>query len=106
MAANDDHQGKTVVTQADLDGYGKYVITLQLSNLHKMIASWNSTLGTDLVTIHVGSGHSKRTFCVHKNLICNKIDYFKKMFEGGFKEGIEQTANFPEEKRMSWKKGS
>ena len=37
-------------------------------------------------------GPEKKLFRVHKSFLCNKIPYFDKMFNGGFKEAIESQA--------------
>ena len=48
-----------------------------------------------MVDIYVGP--SKQHFHLHKNLLCSKVDYFRKMFESSFKEGVEQAATLPED---------
>ncbi|TVY89016.1 hypothetical protein LAWI1_G007186 [Lachnellula willkommii] len=52
-------------------------------------------LGTDIVTIHVGP--ERKAFAIHKNLICNRSDFFSKAFNGPFKEGIDGTMHLPED---------
>lgn len=47
--------------------------------------------------VNIFVGPEKEHFRVHKNLICSKALYFNKMFNGGFKEDIEQTATLPED---------
>ncbi|KAK0119335.1 hypothetical protein ONS95_008177 [Cadophora gregata] len=42
------------------------------------------SLGTELVTIHVGK--KRKEFVIHKKLICDKVDYFQKAFQGNFLE--------------------
>lgn len=37
-----------------------------------------------------------------KNLLCKKADYFDKMFNSIFREGIEQVAAFPEDDLDAW----
>jgi hypothetical protein len=54
-----------------------------------------SSLGFDMVDVFVGP--AKQRFHVHRKLLCSKSDYFQKMFEGAFKEGIDQAATLPEE---------
>ncbi|TVY59229.1 hypothetical protein LCER1_G000216 [Lachnellula cervina] len=52
-------------------------------------------LGTDIVTIHVGP--KRKAFAVHKDLICNRSDFFSKAFNGPFEEGVESTMYLPED---------
>lgn len=42
-------------------------------------------------------GPSEHAFRVHKTVLCGKIPYFDKMFNGGFKEAQEQYANLPDD---------
>lgn len=53
------------------------------------------SMGTDMVDIYVGP--KNKHFLAHKELLCNKILYFKKMFKGGFQEASSSKANFPED---------
>lgn len=57
-------------------------------------------VGTEMVDIYVGSG--KEHFRVHKGLLCKKIPYFDKMFNGEFQEASTSTAVFPEDSRDSF----
>ncbi|TVY15177.1 hypothetical protein LARI1_G007255 [Lachnellula arida] len=52
-------------------------------------------IGTDIVTIHVGP--ERKAFAIHKNLICNRSDFFSKAFNGPFKEGVDGTMHLPED---------
>ncbi|TVY82152.1 Reducing polyketide synthase [Lachnellula suecica] len=52
-------------------------------------------IGTEIVDIFVGP--EERLFRVHKTLLCERIPYFEKMFQGGFKETVEGTARMPED---------
>lgn len=47
-------------------------------------------------------GPEKTLFRVHKSFICSKIDYFDKMFNGGFREASENSATFPEDDPVSF----
>jgi len=47
------------------------------------------------VDIYVGE--SKHRFHIHKELLCAKVPYFQKMFEGRFKEAVEQKADLPDD---------
>lgn len=49
-----------------------------------------------MVDLFVGSPEPQ-LFRVHKKIICEKIPYFKTMFESGFKEALENKATFPED---------
>jgi len=42
-------------------------------------------------------GPIETIFCVHETLLCAKVDYFKKMFESGFGESVDQRATLPED---------
>ncbi|TGO22308.1 hypothetical protein BPAE_0173g00080 [Botrytis paeoniae] len=50
---------------------------------------------TEMVDLIVGP--EKTVFRVNKSLLCNKIPYFDKMFNGGFKEATDGLASFPED---------
>lgn len=50
-----------------------------------------------MVDIYVGTGAQKKQFHIHKALLCAKIPYFDKMFNSGFKEGMENSAQLPED---------
>jgi len=60
------------------------------------------TLGNTMVDIYVGAGAQKKQFHIHKALLCAKIPYFDKMFNSGFKEGKENSAELPEDKPESF----
>jgi hypothetical protein len=49
-------------------------------------------MGVEMVDIYVGP--KKEHFRVHKDKLC-KIDYFHKMFDGGFAEASSNSATFP-----------
>ena len=55
-----------------------------------------------MVDIYVGAGAQKKQFHIHKALLCAKIPYFDKMFNSGFKEGKENSAELPEDKPESF----
>ncbi|KAK0119334.1 hypothetical protein ONS95_008176 [Cadophora gregata] len=55
------------------------------------------SLGTEIVTINVGTGSNRKQFIIHKKLICSKVDFFHKAFVGGFKEN-QGLMDLPEEK--------
>lgn len=53
-----------------------------------------------MVDLYIGK--EKKHQRVHKGLLCQKIPYFAKMFQGGFKEATENTATFPEDSPESF----
>ncbi|KAF5877976.1 uncharacterized protein Bfra_000141 [Botrytis fragariae] len=53
------------------------------------------SLGLEIVTLIVGP--KRKEFAVHKKLICDSCDYFKKAFCGPFLEGTEGKIYFPED---------
>ncbi|KAM3068033.1 hypothetical protein ACMFMG_011081 [Clarireedia jacksonii] len=53
------------------------------------------SVGTEMVDLFVGP--EKRHFRVHKTILCEKIPYFDKMFNGGFIEAKELEASFPDD---------
>ncbi|KAF4624291.1 hypothetical protein G7Y89_g13882 [Cudoniella acicularis] len=52
-------------------------------------------LGLEMVDVFIGP--NKRQFRIHKALLCNRVDYFKKMFSSGFIESEEGHATLPDE---------
>lgn len=54
-------------------------------------------LGTDMVTLTVGTGPNERVFHVHRDLLCRKVGYFRTMFDGRFLEAQSGRATFPED---------
>ncbi|KAH9215358.1 hypothetical protein DL95DRAFT_500781 [Leptodontidium sp. 2 PMI_412] len=52
------------------------------------------TLGTEIVTIYVGP--KRKSFSIHKKLLCSRSEYFDKAFNGGFKES-DVTMYLPED---------
>ncbi|TVY40704.1 hypothetical protein LSUB1_G002410 [Lachnellula subtilissima] len=57
--------------------------------LMKEKADWTirRILGSEIVTIYVGP--KRKSFTLHKKLLCERSIYFLKAFAGGFKEGAE-----------------
>jgi hypothetical protein len=55
------------------------------------------------VKISVGTSKNLEAFQVHKKILCDRAAYFHKMFNSSFKEGIEQSATFPEDEPCTWK---
>ena len=53
-----------------------------------------------MVTLYVGKKEVQ--FTVHKDILCNKIPYFEKMFKGGFQEAADNAAKFPEDDPQSF----
>ncbi|KAG4437860.1 hypothetical protein IFR05_006662 [Cadophora sp. M221] len=54
-------------------------------------------LGIELVDIFVGQGPNRQQFVIHKKLICDTADFFRKAFMGSFKEN-SGTMVLPDEK--------
>jgi hypothetical protein len=52
-------------------------------------------MGEEIVTLYVGP--TRKKFIVHKNLICDSSDFFKKAFTGNFVESKEGTINLSED---------
>lgn len=57
-------------------------------------------LRNEIVELLVGP--QKELLRVHKLLLCNKVPYFAKMFQGGFKDAKESRASFPEDTAESF----
>ena len=53
--------------------------------------------GFDIITINVGQGINRRTFSVHKTLICNSSEFFRAAFYSSFQEATKSTLDLPEE---------
>lgn len=45
-----------------------------------------------MVNVMVGEGAEAKLFTIHKVLLCNKVDYFKRMFMGNFAEAQTDSA--------------
>ncbi|KAF7931560.1 uncharacterized protein EAE98_004296 [Botrytis deweyae] len=54
-----------------------------------------SNIGIETVDLYVGPNRTH--YRVHKNILCTKIPYFNKMFNGGFSEASNNSAEFPED---------
>ncbi|KAF4625607.1 hypothetical protein G7Y89_g12559 [Cudoniella acicularis] len=57
--------------------------------------TFRGALGTEMVDLYIGP--TEEHFRAHKRLLCDKIPYFDKMFNGGFKEASDNTAKLPED---------
>jgi len=55
-----------------------------------------SVFGTDIVTIYVGP--KRKAFVFHKKLLCDRSDFFSKIFNSGSKESIEEVMFLSAEK--------
>lgn len=53
-----------------------------------------------MVDIHVGK--KRKQSHIHKGILCQKIPHFDKMFNGGFKERLNNKAEFPEDDAMAF----
>lgn len=47
--------------------------------------------------VDISVGPEKELFRIHKDLLCGRVQYFERMFNGGFKEAQEQAAFLPED---------
>ncbi|KAF7886977.1 uncharacterized protein EAF02_003624 [Botrytis sinoallii] len=66
------------------------------------ILSERSTKGqqfidSEMVDIHVGKDEDSGHFQLHKSILCEKVPYFEKMFNGNFEEGTTNSATLPED---------
>ncbi|KAF5875761.1 uncharacterized protein Bfra_011523 [Botrytis fragariae] len=64
---------------------------------------WIDTIGTRIVRLEVGTGFDQVVFNVHKTILCKKIAFFDKMFNGKFLEGITHSAKMPEDNIEAFK---
>ncbi|TGO44417.1 hypothetical protein BCON_0523g00040 [Botryotinia convoluta] len=64
---------------------------------------WIDTIGTRIVRLEVGTGFDQVVFNVHKTILCQKIAFFDKMFNGKFLEGITHSAKMPEDNIEAFK---
>ncbi|CAG8956827.1 hypothetical protein HYFRA_00011216 [Hymenoscyphus fraxineus] len=60
------------------------------------------SFGTDILDLYVGPGDNPKHFKVHKKILCQKVEVFDKMFNGGFLEASESKAHFPEDNPESF----
>ncbi|KAF7956636.1 hypothetical protein EAE96_003970 [Botrytis aclada] len=54
-------------------------------------------MDSEMVDIPVGKDEGSGHFKLHKSIICGKVPYFEKMFNGKFIEGATNSATLPEE---------
>jgi hypothetical protein len=59
----------------------------------------NRKLQSPVVTIEVGENLKIH---IHKGMLTDAAEYFENMFDGSFKEGIEDSAEFPEDDENAW----
>lgn len=57
-------------------------------------------LGQEMVSLFVGP--EEKLFTVPKDLLCERVKYFDRMFNGPFEEGKTQCAYFPEDKASAF----
>lgn len=70
----------------------QFLAKYRITNLQLMVCR---KLGNEMVDIYVGP--EEQLVRVHKSRLCNRIDYFDKMFNGKFKEAIDNVARLPED---------
>ncbi|TGO79485.1 hypothetical protein BELL_0031g00200 [Botrytis elliptica] len=54
-------------------------------------------IDSEMVDIHVGKDEGSGHFQLHKSILCEKVPYFEKMFNGNFEEGTTNSATLPED---------
>ncbi|CZR67165.1 uncharacterized protein PAC_17064 [Phialocephala subalpina] len=59
-------------------------------------------MGTEIVEINVGKGPNQRLFRVYQKRLCDKVPYFQKIFEGGWKESIEKKVTLEDDDPASF----
>lgn len=64
-------------------------------NYFVMLIAQLRTMGGDIVTLLVGT--DKVSFTVHKKILCSRVKYFDRMFNGDFLESKTGEATFPED---------
>jgi len=52
-------------------------------------------VGTEIVELYVGP--QNKLFRVYKKLLCDRVPYFNRMFNGNFQEATEGKATFPDD---------
>lgn len=50
-----------------------------------------------MVDVHVGEDKKSGHFKIHKTILCQKVPYFEKTFDGGFLEGTTNSATLPDD---------
>lgn len=63
----------------------------------------SSQLGADIVIITVGKGDMAEKIIFHKQILCQKVEFFNKMFNSDFAEGNSQTTDLPEDEPLPFK---
>jgi hypothetical protein len=68
--------------------FGASVFFPKLTGAHRLKLICFRNFGLKMVDIFVGPG--KKQFRMHKELLCSRVPYFKKMFrEGGLIESVD-----------------
>ncbi|KAF4626408.1 hypothetical protein G7Y89_g11753 [Cudoniella acicularis] len=62
--------------------------------------TFDNIFGTEMVDLFVGP--EKKRFHVHKSVLCQRVPYFRAMFESEFIEAQENLATFPEDNAESF----
>jgi len=60
-------------------------------------------LGTEMVKIFVGE--ERKLFYLHQELICDRSEYFRAAFKGGFRESKDKTMNLEVCSSSRWLRG-
>ncbi|EMR87097.1 hypothetical protein ACHAPC_006964 [Botrytis cinerea] len=64
---------------------------------------WIDKIGTRVVRLEVGTGFDRAVFNIHKTVLCEKIAFFDKLFNGNFLESITHSAKMPEDNIEAFK---
>ncbi|KAF7886918.1 uncharacterized protein EAF02_003565 [Botrytis sinoallii] len=97
--------------QSDNDLFADYMLTLRKHVKvgaptdprvidPKIPATKCDNVGIETVDLYIGP--TRTHYRVHKNILCTKIPYFNKMFNGGFSEASNNSAEFPEDSPQSF----
>lgn len=54
-------------------------------------------MDSEMVNIHIGKDEGSGHFKLHKSILCEKVPYFKKTFDGNFVEGATNSATLHED---------
>lgn len=87
---------RTPVTPATLGGptLSEYVCSQPIFLFE---ANYDSLLGNSIVPLTVGTGQHAKTFHIHKKLLCQRVMFFDRMFNGQFAEGRSLVATLPDD---------
>jgi hypothetical protein len=70
---------------------------------NSLVLTVSSLIGKVTVEIKVSTGPISSGFTVHKDVLCKKVVFFDKMFNGSFLEGSAEKAHLPEDDPIAFK---